>query len=176
MIGYIALLRGINVSGKNKILMADLCKILAENNFKNVQTYIQSGNVFFETDKPKEVLSKTISNILKNKFDLDISLIILTKEELLTTIKKNPFINEKDVDVKKISVAFLDEVPKDISKFATVNFGKDRYLFFKKVLYLYYENGAGKTKLTNKIIENKLNVTATTRNWRTTTKLLDWYN
>ncbi len=173
MATYLALLRGINVSGKNKILMADLRTALEKNNFKNIKTYIQSGNVIFETEKSKNIVAKLVSDSIYDAFNLKISVIILTKSKLSSVVKNNPFTKEKNIDIKKIYVTFLNKEPKDLSKFTAFNFDEDRYSFDKDILYLYCKNGAGKTKLTNRAIENKLSVTATTRNWQTTNKLLN---
>lgn len=169
---YIALLRGINVSGKNKILMADLTLLFQNLTFKDVKTYIQSGNVVFKTTKNQELLSALISTTITKVLNLTIPVIIVNVDELKHTIVNNPFLS-KEVDTKKLYVVFLNKNPKEIKKLKDFDFGKDQYIISNKIIYLKYDIGAGKTKLTNKIIENKLQLIATTRNWRTTNKLLE---
>jgi uncharacterized protein (DUF1697 family) len=171
---YIALLRAINVSGKNIILMKDLKTLFEDLDFENVKTYIQSGNVIFESDKNKELLAELISNKIKTVYDYDVPVIILTKNELQVVIENNPFlIEDENIDTKKLYVSYLNQIPKETKKLDDFDFRQDKYIIKDKVIYLKYDLGAGRTKLSNKIIENKLDCIATARNWRTTCKLLE---
>lgn len=172
---YIALLRGINVSGKNKILMADLRQLFEKLGFKNVQTYIQSGNVIFNTEISKELLSKIITDKIKEVYDYEIPIMIRTPIEIEEIINKNPFLN-KNVNLKNLYVFFLNKPPLETKKLDEFDFGNDEYKIIKNTIYIKYEIGAGKTKLSNKIIETKLKVIATARNWRTTNKLVELCN
>lgn len=88
---YIALLRGINISGKNKISMSELKKELQDNKYQNVITYLNSGNVIFEcnTDN-KEIIMKDIYKIIKNKFNLEIPIFIISELELEDILSNNP--------------------------------------------------------------------------------------
>ncbi len=170
---YIALLRGINVSGKNKILMTDLKNLFEKLQCIDVKTYIQSGNVIFKSDiKDKEDLANLISLKIEDTYGFKIPVIIKKDTEIQQIITNNPFYNES-VDTKKLYVTYLDSVPKDIAKLKAFDFGKDVYAIVEDVIYLKYDIGAGKTKLTNAIMEKKLNVIATSRNWRTTNKIKD---
>lgn len=88
---YIALLRGINVGGKNKIAMDKLKNVFQDKNYKNVQTYLNSGNVIFECDcKSKLTLMQDVKEIIKNKFNLDIPVFILTVGELEAVFNHSP--------------------------------------------------------------------------------------
>ena len=87
---YIVLLRGINISGKNKINMSELKKTLEENNYKNVITYLNSGNVILESESTKEDISKNIYNIIKNTFNLDIPIFVTTFTELEDVLNNSP--------------------------------------------------------------------------------------
>ncbi len=173
MYTYIALLRGINVSGKNKILIADLKLLFKDLGFEGIQTYIQSGNVMFKTTKKNKItLATLISNKITEVFAYHIAVVVKNKQELIEIVANNPFLN-KDIDTKKLYVAYLQTIPKDTQKLDDFNFGNDTYQLVKDVIYLKYETGAGTTKLTNSIIEKKLDVIATSRNWRTTCKLVE---
>ncbi len=172
MATYIALLRGINVSGKNKILMTDLKQILQELKLKDVITYIQSGNVIFKSDELAINLSKTISAKILETFNYNIPVFILNKKELQHIYNNNPFVNN-NVEFKKLYFCFINKTPINTIALSNYNIKNDQYKITNKVLYLKYENGAGKTKLTNKLIENKLQVIATSRNYKTITKLLE---
>ena len=87
---YIILLRGINISGKNKISMSELKKVLEENNYKNVSTYLNSGNVILESESSKEDISKNIYNIIKDTFNLDIPVFVTTSTELEDVLNNSP--------------------------------------------------------------------------------------
>lgn len=84
---YIVLLRGINISGKNKISMSELKKVLEENNYKNVITYLNSGNVILESESTKEYISKNIHNIIKDTFNLDIPGLTLNLRKYLVIVQ-----------------------------------------------------------------------------------------
>ena len=88
---YIALLRGINISGKNKISMSELKKVLEENKYQNVVTYLNSGNVIFESNiNDKEAIMQDIYNIVKDKFNLEIPIFIISALELEDILNNNP--------------------------------------------------------------------------------------
>lgn len=166
---YIVLLRGINVSGKNKIPMAALRKLLNDLEFKNVQTYIQSGNIILTSEQSKLEVSKSIKKSILLKFDLHIHVIIKTVLELNEIIKNYPFSLENE---KIVAFTFLDKIS-DKETIEVKNIGEDLYKIVKDVVYLNCKSGFGKTKLTNNVLEKKLNVNATTRNLKTTLKLAE---
>jgi uncharacterized protein (DUF1697 family) len=181
MITYIALLRGINVSGKNKIKMVDLKQLLLNLGYTDITTYIQSGNVIFKSNiKDKVVIEKTIISAITNHFNLTIKVLIITKSELNTIFNSNPFLNnDASIDSSKLHVTILDKKP----NFETIlnletfkNNSNDEFKFVNNIIYLYCPNGYGKTKLTNNLFENKLKIAATTRNWKTITKLFELSN
>lgn len=177
---YLILLRGINVSGKKLIKMEDLRSLLTEAGFYNVQTYIQSGNVLLDT--PEAIPEKTeqkITTILLDKYGFEVPVVAVSETGLLDVFNKNPYLNEPAVPVKQLYVAFLATEPKaeNISRLEpdfvypdTFQLSEDR-----RAIYLYYENPAGNSKMSNNWIESKLKVTATSRNWNTVTKLIDLF-
>ena len=170
---YISILRGINVGGKT-LNMADLQAMLEEMGFKNVSTYIQSGNVFFQTQKEKpEILEKMIKEHIKTDFGIEVSVIILTPQKIEKIIQSNPFQNEPGKDIKFMHVTFLQSVPEnyDIQALENKKTGDEKLAFTDDAVYLFCPHGYGKSKLVNSLFENKLKVIATTRNWKTTLKL-----
>lgn len=173
---HLALLRGINVSGQKLIKMEDLRGSLTAAGFQNVATYIQSGNVFVDTDeKSKTKVGHAIKQIIKEKYGWDVGILMLDLPHLKQTVANNPFVKEVDIDLKQVYVAFLSEKPTDanIEKFRQFDIQNDVAVIDKDVMYLKYANGAGNTKLSNALIENKLKVVSTSRNWNTTLKLLE---
>lgn len=172
---YIALLRGINVSGQKIIKMELLRKALAELDFANVSTYIQSGNILFRSpiSDPKK-LEKQIHDLIEKRFRFDVSVIVVTPEDLESVIAKNPFAGENIAEPQPY-VAFLSDIPADenIAVLSAMDFQKDRFRPIGRTLYLHYADGAGTTKLSNAVIEKKLQLTSTTRNWKTVKKLIE---
>ena len=173
---YISMLRGINVSGKNMIKM-DALKLMCDKlKFKNVKTYIQSGNIVFQYKESQiQVLEKKINVQLKKDFGFDIPVMIKEIDELNTVFNQNPFIVKHQEDISKLHVTFLSEVPEKLKldKIKEGNYGNDEYIVNGKTVYLFCPNGYGNTKLTNTFFENKCKVTATTRNWKTITELVN---
>ena len=173
---YISLLRGINVSGQKTIKMDALKKIYEELNFRNVQTYIQSGNVIFQdSDSDCIDLEQKISNRIKGYFGFNIPVIVLNIERLKALIKNNPYIAEGSKEISHLYVTILtshSEGP-DIQGISQNNSSEDEFTLTDEAVYLYCPNGYGKTKLTNTFFEKKLKVSATTRNWKTTLELLN---
>jgi uncharacterized protein (DUF1697 family) len=176
MNAYIALLRGINVSGHNSIKMADLRQMLTDTGLKNVVTYIQSGNIVFSTDETStDVLEDLISKTIEEKYGYQINVLIMDRPYLKKVFNELPFNKMANFDFKKLGVTFLKDIPliKNISKIEALKKGDEHLVFNDKVAYLYCPNGFGKTKLSNTNFETKLKTSATSRNWRTITKLLE---
>ncbi|WP_170826875.1 DUF1697 domain-containing protein [Flavobacterium caeni] len=172
---YIALLRGINVSGQKLIKMDALRKALTELDFENVSTYIQSGNILFQskTDDVKK-LEKLIHDLIEKHFGFDVSVIVVTPQDLVDTMKSNPFANDH-IELPQPYVSFLSDVPtnENTAILKAIDFQKDRFEIVGKNLYIHYADGAGQTKLSNAVIEKKLKLTSTARNWKTVLKLIE---
>jgi uncharacterized protein (DUF1697 family) len=177
MITYIALLRGINVSGHRMIKMEELKNVLSELNFTNIRTYIQSGNIIFETEKTDSVsLEKQMGDKILSHFGFPVPVLIRTRAELENIHKNNPFLGKRSEPVDKLHVTFFPEKPdpEHLKKIEGSLFLPDEFIVSGREAYLLCPNGYGRTKLTNQFFENKLKLTATTRNWKTLETLLKW--
>lgn len=173
---YISVLRGINVSGQKKILMSDLKKLYKNLGFKDVITYIQSGNVIFKNKKlPDTELAKKVEEAINKEYNFEVPVIIRSVEEMKKTILSNPFLKEKNCDTKRLYVTFLSEIPakENVEGIEDIDFLPDRFIITGKEIYLCIPNGYGETKIPNNFFEKKLKVKATTRNWNTVNKLVD---
>jgi uncharacterized protein (DUF1697 family) len=179
MTKYLALLRGINVSGHNMIKMDALKKMLDSMGFQNVETYIQSGNVFLESEEENAAsIGFKIKQEISKVFGYDVPVIMISKSNLELCFKNNPFLKEKDCDIKKLYVAYISKelTAEAINDLKISNIKPDEAVIDSNRIYIKYVIGAGKTNLDQKYIEKKLNVVATIRNWNTVTKLLEMYN
>lgn len=174
MLTYIAILRGINVGGKNRLSMSELKSVLERAGFEEIQTYIQSGNIVFKTEETSLLkLAERISTIIKNNWGYQVPVIVLTAQQFSDVLSDNPFISDREAAFQYIT--FLDKEP-EIKLIENMSGTKDvpnEYQVSTKAVYLYCPRGYSKTKLTNNFIENKLKVTATTRNLKTSLILLE---
>lgn len=179
---YISILRGINVGGKRKILMADLKALYEALGFKNPVTYIQSGNVIFETkakaknlsaEQAGNALTEKIKKAISEKYGFDVPVIIRSVPEIQEIIKQNPFA-KPDVDIKSLHLTFLGENPSEenLEKIKTYDYSPDQFEIIGNNAFVFCSTGYSKSKLTNQFFEKKLKVSATTRNWKTVNKLL----
>lgn len=173
---YIAILRGINVSGQKLMKMAELKTYLKDLNFNNVSTYIQSGNISFESGSSNQKeMEAQIGNKIKEKYDFEVPIIVKSAEEMKRIAENNPFLNHRQEDSSKLYVTFLADEPdiELVNKFRTINYAPDEFIVVEKVLYGFVPVSYGNTKFSNNFIESKLKTTATTRNWKTVLKLLE---
>ena len=174
MTTYISILRGINVSGQKLIKMADLQKTYEKLGFGSITTYVQSGNVVFTEKKatPKE-LAASISKQIAKDFGFQVPVIVFSINTLKQIIASNPFIKDREKDTAFLHVTFLSSPPPKFDE-KTIEEKKqsgEAIAFTNMAVYLYCPNGYGKTKLTNSFLETKLQVSATTRNWKTANEL-----
>jgi uncharacterized protein (DUF1697 family) len=178
MTTHLALLRGINVSGHNMIKMEALKLALQNIGFTNVKTYIQSGNVFVDSEEDSAAkVGFIIKQEIFKSFGHDVPIVIINQADLDACFKNNPYLKDKEVDTKKLYVAFVSKLLTNdsIHELKISQFKPDEASVDGTRIYIKYDIGAGKTRLDQKYIEKKLNLTATIRNWNTVTQLLKIY-
>lgn len=171
---YIALLRGINVSGQKPVPMQALKALFEAMDLQQVRTYIQSGNVVFRTEKAEPVLlaGKMEEKILE-QFGFHVPVLVRRAGELQEALNRNPFL-QQEVEKDKLHVTFLAEEPEPerSDKLAAGDYGADHYHISEREVFLFCPQGYGRTKLTNTFLENKLGRQATTRNLKTVQQLI----
>ena len=171
---YIALLRGVNVGGRNKLPMADLRAIFTEAGCAAVQTYIQSGNVVFEAAPGlAESLPEIVTAAIQRRFGFESAVVIRTGEELRQVVASNPF--DTTGDPRLLHVAFLGEAPSDeaVARLDPERSPQDAFVVRGRHVYLHYPNGVAGSKLTNEYLAAQLGTASTMRNWRTVLTLLE---
>lgn len=173
---YIALLRGINVSGKNLLKMGVLRSELAHLGFSNIQTYIQSGNIVFTAPiAPEIALSSQIAELLLKNHSLKVPTLVASLAKWQQIVQNIPFsLPKSPLDVKTYHLSLLAHPPttEQIKVWETLDFLPDTYAIIGKAVYLHCPNGYAHTKLNNNYIEKSFKTTSTTRNWVTVTTLL----
>jgi uncharacterized protein (DUF1697 family) len=171
---YIALLRGINITGYKIIRMEDLRKIFESMKFRDVKNYIQSGNmVFRDAAQEPGALVRKIEVKLKKELGYEVKVIIRSPDEFKKIISGNPFLSNKQKDTGRMHITFLSELPgKDlIGAIHEIKYPPDEFFIAGKEVYVHCPDGYGKTKLNNTFFEKKLKTVATSRNWRTVNEL-----
>ena len=173
---YISFLRGINVSGQKSIKMIDLQTLYEGVGLMNVKTYIQSGNVIFQSEiVSNKAIEEDIEKQINQKYKFSVPVIIRSLSEMTEIIESKPFANVENIDMKKIYISFLSEKPdsESVESITKLSYLPEILYNLNKEIYLYCPSGYGNTKLSNNFLENKLKVKATTRNWNTTNKLIE---
>ena len=171
----VALLRGINVGGKNRMPMKELAALFVDAGCDDVRTYIQSGNVVFRTVPAEgEEISSIISASILSRFGYRVPVVTRTAREFQTIVQANPFV-EAGADADKLHVFFLADLP-DGAQVEALDPDRspgDEFAVQGREIYLYCPNGVARTKLTNSYFDSRLSTTSTTRNWRTVLRLLE---
>ncbi|MGG4496658.1 DUF1697 domain-containing protein [Brevibacillus reuszeri] len=173
----IALLRGINVGGHNKIKMAELKSMFQSMGFERVQAYIQSGNVVFTSTEDAESLRKRIEHEIEKVFSISVTVVIRTSEELEQIIENCPFSEEvrkeaqasKQVETFYVSMLLQSPSQERIELLKEFASEMDEYHVQDREVYLLLREGVRNSKLANNLF--KLNVPSTVRNWKTINKL-----
>ena len=170
---YVALLRGINVAGHNKIPMSALRELLGGLGHRNVVTYIQSGNVVLDVDGDTADVALSIERAIDHELDLDVATVLRTPDELAHAAAANPY--AAHVDPKRVAIAFLKAPPRPelASAVDPAVHHPDQFEIIGREVHLHCPAGFGRSRLNNALLEKKLGVVSTTRNWNTVNKLLD---
>nr|BDD47824.1 hypothetical protein 11 [Gammaproteobacteria bacterium] len=170
MTTYLALFRGINIGGHHKLPMHELVQLCHEEGCRNIQTYIQSGNVIFDTkEKDANRLIDNIQHAIAERFGFSPSILLLTQARLQSAMQENPFPTSNG---KALSLLFLTTPPDkpDIDGIRALKGRTEQYLLTDRVFYLYAPDGFGRSRLADKV-EKLLGVAVTGRNWNTVSRL-----
>lgn len=171
---YLALFRGINVGGNNRLAMKDLTRIIESLGYNNVRTYIQSGNCLYQSSQNlNRDFAGKVATAIREEFGFTPSILTLTTAELKSAIEKNPF-RSAEKTPKSLHIFFLDQKPTDpdLEKLNSLKEGQEEFCLKGAFFYLFTPSGLGRSKLALRV-EKLLGVHATARNWNTVTKLLE---
>lgn len=171
----VALLRGINLGATRKVPMADLRQVLATEGYGEVKTHLRSGNVVFASDEPAGLLGDSLRETISSEFGMDVAVVVRTAEQMQAIVDSCSYLAAAEEDPKKIHVTFLDPMP-ERGVWADVDpdaYAPGEYAVGEGVVYLHLPNGMARTKLPATVEKAARGCTATTRNWRTVTALLE---
>jgi uncharacterized protein (DUF1697 family) len=170
--GWVALLRGINVGGNNPVPMAELRARCESLDLTEVRSYIASGNVLFLSDeKDRTALSKRLEQAIDETFGVPATVVLRTFAEIAKVAAARPFGD----DTSQAYVAFLAAEPskKAIEELRSLDVEPDRFEVGDTEIFLHYPNGVQGSRLTGALLERRLGIAATARNWRTVTRLAE---
>ncbi len=172
---YIALLRGINVGGRNMLSMSDLKNLLTALHFTHPRSLLQSGNLLFETASKQKIpaLEQQLETEIATRFNVPADVILRTAPEFHKILANNPFPKEAQIDPSHLVVTFFKKAPSP-ERLQTLRHliqGREKISSNARELYITYPDGIGTSKLTNTLIEKSLTLRATARNWNTLQKL-----
>jgi uncharacterized protein (DUF1697 family) len=169
MARLVALLRGINLGSKRRVAMADLRALLSELGYEDVRTVLASGNVVFTG--PKAKAREKLEAALKERFEMDIDVVVRTMDELRAVVDADPFKDEAD-NPTRYFVVFCDVKPR-VEQLAGEDFAPDKFAAGKREVYAWCPDGMQNSRLMKALGKPGLAGTATARNWATVNKLLD---
>lgn len=176
MTTYVAFLRGINVGKERRVRTADIKALMESLGYASVVTYLQSGNFVFQAEATSsEEVSRDLSKAIKKRFDFEVPVLVLTGEELLAVLDGNPLSFRQDLDMDKLHATILAGHPAGTGENALLSacHPSEEIALGERAIYLYCPEGYRNTSLTNSFIEQRLGLSATTRNWRTVTALAE---
>jgi uncharacterized protein (DUF1697 family) len=172
---YIALLRSVNVAGHGRLSMAELKESFLGMGYTDVSTYIQTGNVFFRSPaKRASTLSAAIEDRLAEDFGSAPAVLLRKAADLKRIVAGSPF-PKKGADPARHHVTFLAAAPsaERLASFKAPPSGRDELVIAGQEVYVHTPDGYARSKLTGALLERRLGVLSTTRNWNTVTKLCD---
>jgi uncharacterized protein (DUF1697 family) len=172
----ICLLKGVNVGGHNKLPMEALRALCKSLELRAPQTYVQSGNVVFHTRESNLArLAQCIEDAIEKRFRFRPAVLLRTSADLKQAVKRNPFTTHAATEPGKLMVLFLADDPGKSAKeiLAKVPRGPEELHLHGRELYIFFPEGAGRSKLPWATLDKLLGTRGTGRNWNTVTRLLE---
>ena len=169
----IVLLRGVNLGSRNRVSMPELRNVLAGAGFRDVRTYLQSGNVVLTSGAKPETVARECEREIARGLGLELAVVVRTRDELAEVVRRNP-LADVAVNPKRYQVSFLaaplDE--KTVAKLAAAAREPEQLVVIGREIYAWHPEGVGRSKLWAQLAGQALGVTATARNWTTVANLL----
>lgn len=172
----ISFLRGINVGGHSIIKMDQLRKLYLSLKLSDPQTYVQSGNVIFQTEeRDLKRVGAQIQSAIQKQFGCCPAVILRSRAQLRAVVARNPFFGRPNIDPAKLLVSFLAGKPAANAQTAlsSIAIGPEELHLIGHELYIYFPDGAGKSKLPWSRLDKLLQTTGTARNWNSVNKILE---
>jgi uncharacterized protein (DUF1697 family) len=168
---HVVLLRGVNLARRNRVAMPELRQALTAAGFRDVATYVQSGNVVLSSPRLPERVRKEVADVITRRFGLDITVLVRTQAELADVLQRNP-LAAVATDPRRYLVTFLsDELPHALADDLASVSTKEAFAVIGREVYSWHPEGIARTPLWERLAARRLGVEATSRNWATVTAL-----
>lgn len=172
---FIALLRGINVGGHNRIPMAELRTLCGELGWQDVATYIQSGNIVFASNRKTSTLEDDLQTAILKRFGYDVHALVRSRDEWAGHVSANPFTQASETEPNLVMLGLSKaslpgQVAESLRERAAAG---ERVIQSNGALWLHFPNGSGRSKLSPALLDRLAGSPVTTRNWRTVGKLAE---
>lgn len=174
MTRHVVLLRGINFGSHRRIAMADLRALLSGAGHADVRTHLQSGNVVLTSRESAERVGELVHEQIRDGLGMDVPVLVRTRDEIDGVVRRNPLRDVAD-DFRRLQVSFLSAelAPGVVADLEAVDLGPERLAIGGRELYAWHPNGIQASPLARMLVDRRLGVTATARNWSTVTRLLE---
>ncbi len=172
----VSMLRGVNLGPHNRIKMDALRALYESLGLRDVQSYVQSGNILYRTSKRDlEAVARQVEEAMLERHGIRTAIVQRSCEDLRGVVERNPFAGREGIDPARLGVTFLREDPGQAARdqAAALAVGPEEMHLTGREMYVYYVNGFARTKFPGVAIEKTLKTTGTTRNWNSVTKLLE---
>jgi uncharacterized protein (DUF1697 family) len=168
---HVVLLRGVNLVKRNRIAMPELRQALAAAGFRGVATYVQSGNVVLWSRRGPEGVAHEVGSLIKDRFGLEIAVLVRSHAELAEIIRRNPLANAV-TNPKRYLVTFLSsDLPPNVARDLARISQQESIAIIDREVYSWHPDGIGRTPLWERLASKSLGIPATSRNWATVTAL-----
>lgn len=169
----VALLRGINLGSNRRVSMGDLRELLEGHGYENVRTHLQSGNVILSSPLSGARLERALERQLADGLGIEVEVLVRSRKQLADVVARDP-LGHVAKNPSRYLVSFLRSKPpaKVLRELATADVAPEQFVLEGRELYAWHPAGVQRSKL-NKLLAQRLGVTATARNWNTVTKLLE---
>ena len=173
MARQIALLRGINIGPNKRVAMPRLRELLTEAGYKDVKTYVQSGNIVLTSRLSPPKLEQALEKLVAEEFGFDVAVVVRTRDEVAAVVERDPFGDLAD-NPKRFQVTFLSAElePETVAELEALRSGEERVVASGREIYAWHPDGAARSQLWNRLAGTRLGATATSRNWNTVLALL----
>lgn len=173
MTHHIALLRGINLGVRRRVSMVELRAVLTDAGYRDVRTHLQSGNLVLESEQLPAQIGSQLEQRIRESLDLDVDVIVRTRDELAAVIERDPFGTVAD-DPKRYQVSFLSAAPDPqvVRDLAAAEIAPERVMASGSEIYAWHPNGIQRSPLAGLLTDRRLGTPTTARNWSTIGKLL----
>lgn len=172
MARHIVLLRGINLAQRNRVAMPELRVALEEAGFRDVRTYVQSGNVVLSSTRSPERVARDVGALIARRFGFEIAVVVRSRAELEEVVRRNPLAHVASNPSRYLVTFMSGELPADFADDLKAVATQEPFAIIGREVYSWHPDGVGRSPLWERLAGKRLGIAGTSRNWTTVTTLL----